>query len=227
MKKLEPKYSALIFLLLLAACSLIYSFGDTKDYIGLLVAVTATFLGVFLALETNRIKTDEDHQKEFEASLVMLDLELEHNLSIIKKHKAKISTTTFDYGYLGTSLIDFLLEKSFTINHGGKVFRQALLDSRTRLGSYLAVYGRFEKMMHSNAGRLPEKAIEYISDQVDQTEYVIVLLRALISKYLSNSESLLDESTLSNYKLALELERRYRMENREFIYEELYNIVSL
>lgn len=226
MKRLGPKYSALIFLVLLAAFLLINSFGDAKDYISLLVAITATFLGVFLALETNRIKTDEDHQKEFETSLIMLDLELEHNLSIIKKHKKKISRTSFDYGYLGTGLIDFLLDKSFTIKHGGQVFRQALLSCRTRLGSYLAVYDRFEKMMHSDAG-LPEKAIDYISDQVDQTEYVIVLLRALIRKYQNDSGSLIDESTLSNYKLALALERRYRDENKKFLYEELYDVVAL
>lgn len=223
---MRRNYSLISVLLLAAAVLLIHSFGKAENIIDLVGTLVATFLGVFVALQLNVEKAEKDEKEGFESALKMLDLELEHNLSVLGKHRIGITTTTFNYGFLGTSLINLFLEMPSTIKYGGKVFRQALLSCRSRTGAYLYAYSRFEQHAYLSRG-LPEAGIESLHDLINQTEYIIALLRSLICKYERDPRSLLDESSYLNYGSALELEKKYRTENLETAYEKLKTEVVL
>jgi hypothetical protein len=214
------------FGLLLITATVVICIGKFEDYISLLVGVSATMFGVILALDLNKLKELRTDKEEFDSGLEVLDVELEHNLSILGKHRTETTSNSFNYGRLNTSLINYFLDKPTTVRRGGKVLRQALLSCRARVDSYMLTYSRFEKYASERNG-LPDTALGQLKDLISQTEFIIILLRTLITKYQNNPRSLLDAKIYQHYGSALELEKKYRAIDITSAYEKLKDEVSL
>lgn len=168
-------------------------------------------------------KTEElkkqNRMKEFKASLEVLDMELEHNLSKLKKIRNNIDNG-FTYHSLNYSLIVLLLYKPSTVEFGGETLYQSLLSVRGRIESFSSSYSRLEAL-YVQRGLSPNE-IEQIQDIINQTKYIIVLCRSLIQKYRQDGASLLKKESYDYLAKALALENTYRKADQKTAYKKLY-----
>jgi len=219
-------YIQLITLITIGVIGLLKNLDQFNAISGFITGVGATFIGVATALQMQKYQKEIQERHEFESTINVLDFELEQNLSVIGKFRSGVTETSFCYGLLAKSVIDQLLQNITTIKYGGEVFHRALLFNKTRISSLSQVYHQFEIYAFTHKG-LSKNEVDSFNDFLNQTEYMVGLLRALITKYEKDKKSLLKKETFMNLEAALKLEKQYREDRTINPYEKLKNEVRL
>ena len=175
-------------------------------------------------IDKTEVAKKDDRKKEFKETLKVLDLELEHNLSKLKKIRNNLGKG-FTYHSLNYSLITLLLYKPSTIEFGGETLYQGLLSMRDRIESFGSIYARFEVI--SAQRKISENELPQLHFVLNQTEFIIGLCRTLIAKFQKDNNYFLKEETYKNLEKALEMENLYQKEYPDDAYERLKKDVKL